>query len=278
MTPSVAVATQPSFYWVRIKPFNPKRNCKLMRFHVLGRVWTGGDGIWDIPEWVKVNRAQAAECKRYFQSGFTTSQGPNDRKAFDIVTDARKREVDARELEVRMRVRGLGAAAVTELPDLTAPSHDVNAPAKRRMTLEDFEGDGLPEATAAPAPNREHLAPVDDSLEDVDDLSAPDPMLSSGEDDRDALDDVDEVDGVAAVGRVTASEVDVSGRNAAAEGFDAEGTDLNDGQDVDDVAPQYGLNSGDDPIPTPKPMPAPRAGGRRGGGSGGSRSGSRSGR
>jgi hypothetical protein len=192
----------------------------MRRCHYLGRLWLGGNGIdpGEIPEWVKVNKAQATELKKLRQDG--TTHGTDARRAFDIVTDEHKAAL------------GLSGPSVSELPDVTAQQVDpVKAAQRKALTMED--------------------------LEDAPDDSADESVLTADDDDDAVL---GTVPGATRTPQVKADEVDISGRQAAAEGFESAGShDLNDGEDVNDVAPQHGKQPGEEPEPTPSRMPAPRA-------------------
>lgn len=223
-------------YWVRLKPYSPKRGYRLKRVHYLGRLWLGGNGIDvdEIPEWVKVGRAAAAELKKLRQDGYTYNTGA--RRAFDICTEDQRAEIDAKEEDYRKAALGLRGATITELPDVTARRADMTSKASqpKRLTLEDLED--------APAPT--------ESVE---------PVLTSADEDDDQL---GTVAAAAAAGapQVKADETDLTGRAAATEGFEEPGThDLNDTQDVNEVAPQHGKTPGEAPEATPQ-VPAPRSG------------------
>jgi hypothetical protein len=218
--------------WARLKPYNPKRGHLLRRCHYLGRLWQGGNGIdpGEIPEWVGVNHAQARELKKLRQDG--TTHNSEARRAFDIVTEEQRKAIDLREEDYRKAALGLSRPAISELPDVSAPLvNPARAAQHKALTMEDLED--------APA----------DADEDVN-------SVLTSEDEEDSM--LGAVPGANRNPQVKAEEVDISGRQAAAEGFEAAGShDLNDGEDVNDVAPQHGKAAGEAPEPTT--MPPPRA-------------------
>lgn len=206
--------SQPS-YWARLKPYNPKYGQRLKRCFYLGRLWAGGDGVHEIPEWVRVNPAQAVELRKLRQD-CTCDYNPDIKRAFDVVTQEQKDIIDRREETYRRAALGFGAPNITEMPDISPREVDASGQQQPagRITLEDLEG--------APAPSIPVLDDDEESIGQIADMpSVPD---------------------------LKPAEVDISGRVAAAEGFEAPGThDLNDGQDVDEVAPQHGKEAGEQP-------------------------------
>ena len=201
----------PTHYWARLKPYNPKREQLLQRCHFLGRVWHGGNGITEIPEWVKVNPAQANMLKRLKQNG-TYGEDLDVKPAFDIVTPEFKARIDKKEEAIRKAALGYGAPNVSEMPDVSASESDASGSGSEpvgRITLEDLQ-------------------------------DAPPPSVPVIEDADVSTDHVGTIAGVQSAPKLEPKEVDISGRVAAAEGFEQPGThDLNDGQDVDEVAPRY---------------------------------------
>lgn len=246
-------------YWVRLKPYNPQRNCRMQRCFWLGRVWTGGDGIWEVPEWVECNPAQAAACKPLRQSGFQKPQGPNDPRAFDIVTLEMKQEIDRRENEYRMRARGIGVPAVTQMPNVGPAEVPLAEPVKR-LTMEDLEDADDPEEDILPQRGDPLLSVDDDGIDDAEEEGS--------------LASVGTIGGALNVSDLEPKEVSIAGRAAAADGFEQdEGLDLNDDTDVNDVAPAADDSDFESTapdavpaIPTPKaPVPkAPPRSARRG--------------
>jgi hypothetical protein len=205
-------------YYVRVKPYNKQRGHLIRRTVIMDRLWTGGDGLTpgDIPEWVKVNGAQAAALKEYKQS-----DDPFSPRIFDIVTPERKAEIDAKEEEYRKAYYGLGPRpSLAALPNLTAKESDATGASDKRgqFTLEDLKG--------APPPTKPVITDDDDD-DSAGAIAASVPKISS----------------------VQARVSDVSGRLEAASDFPTT-EDLNaDGGDAaaDDMPPA--------PVPTAVPPP-----------------------
>ena len=163
-------------YWVRVKPLNKKRGHVVERVHVLGRIWQGGNGIDPnkIPEWVKVNAAQAAalrECKQIDNDPY--SQG-----IFDIVTEEMKVQIDTKEENVRKAILGFGSQhTINELPNISAGTSDVSGTVKPqgRLTLDDLKG----EAAAPTMPAVDELLTSVGTIEGV--KAAPKTMTKAPE-------------------------------------------------------------------------------------------------
>ena len=113
-------------FYARIKPYNPKRGHVVQRYHVVGRAWKGGDGIYEIPEWVKVNRAQAEQLLTCYQ---TDAYSP---MVFDICTPDLRAQVDAREEADRLVIRGQ-RAVINELPNVAAAVRELTGPPKPNL-------------------------------------------------------------------------------------------------------------------------------------------------
>lgn len=116
-------AQTPKFLWARLRPYNPKRAHKLRRLHAFGRLWHGGSGLepGDIPEWVQVTPRLAKALVRVRQS----DRDPYSPRAFDIVTDQLRKQIDAQEEGYRRRFAP--AASVSSLPDVRAPLRGAQA-------------------------------------------------------------------------------------------------------------------------------------------------------
>lgn len=145
MSTQAQPSSQQDIYFARVKPYNKQRGHVVRRIVCMGRLWTGGDGIspGDIPEWVKVNGAQADALKRFKQD----DRSPWAASVFDIVTPLQRQEIDAREEEFRKAMYGLGPKpTIDALPDLSAKETDATGASAKagRMTLEDLQN--------APAP------------------------------------------------------------------------------------------------------------------------------
>jgi hypothetical protein len=220
-----------SNYWVRVKPLNPKRGHVVGRIHCLGRLWRGGDGIEQIPEWVEVNKAQAEALMDFQQS----DRDPYSPRVFDIVTPELRRQIDQKENDFRMSVLGRGQP-ITAMPDVTAPEASLvdGQATRRRVTLEDLASGqsdeavgGIADADKAPAPRQ----PRESS-------ALPEPSTPAA---------------------------DLAGRAAAAEGFE-DTLDMNDGEDDGDddgddeaeAASAASLPAPAPPPPAPKPARPPK--------------------
>lgn len=132
-------------YFARVKPYNKQRGHVVRRIVCMGRLWTGGDGVTpnEIPEWVRVNGAQAQALKAFRQD----DRSPWAAGVFDIVTPLQRQEIDAREEEFRKALYGLGPRpSIDALPDLAAKETDATGsrPKQGRMTLEDLAGASPP--------------------------------------------------------------------------------------------------------------------------------------
>ena len=125
-------------YFARVKPCSPKRGHHVRRFHCLGRLWRGGDGITpgDIPEWVEVNAAQAEMLKTFRQHN-RDAYAP---EVFDIVTLEQKAAIDQKEENFRKAVFGIqGATNITELPNVEAKERQALTTPQGRITLADLK-------------------------------------------------------------------------------------------------------------------------------------------
>lgn len=93
-------------YFVRIKPYDPKRKHlrKRQYFAELGRAINGGTGApGDIPEWVRVNRPQAMALAQYLQD----DNDPMSPAVLDVVTPEERTAIDAAEEQHRMAMLGM---------------------------------------------------------------------------------------------------------------------------------------------------------------------------
>jgi hypothetical protein len=97
-------------YYVRIKPYDPRRGQKRKRqyFHELRRAVNGGTGRpGNIPEWVPVTTEQASALSQYLQD-------PNDPMSpmvLDIVTPEERELIDRAEGQIRANALGLAGMA-----------------------------------------------------------------------------------------------------------------------------------------------------------------------
>jgi len=92
-----------AFYWARLVPFNPKKNCNVRRYGFAGTTYLGGEK----PVWYKVTPPQAQALMALTQV-YDDDQSP---RLFDIYTDEDRQKVDARENEMRLVQLGLVAQA-----------------------------------------------------------------------------------------------------------------------------------------------------------------------
>ncbi len=92
-----------AFYWARLVPFNPKKNCNVRRYGHMGTMYQGGEK----PVWYKVTPGQAQALMALHQAD-GDEQSP---KLFDIYTEEDRMKVDARENEMRLVQLGLVAQA-----------------------------------------------------------------------------------------------------------------------------------------------------------------------
>lgn len=116
--PSKAKASTAT-YWVRVKPYNPARGHVIKRYHAAGRMWHGGDGLTQIPHWVKVTEQLAKKLATFHQS----DRDPYAPRIFDIVTEEKKRFIEKQEDEIRRQIRG--GVAINAMPDVSARSLDL---------------------------------------------------------------------------------------------------------------------------------------------------------
>jgi hypothetical protein len=234
-------ATQPSpddIFWARVKPLNVKKGYVRGR-HVIGsnyvtdkngepipglkgidRTWRGGDGIHEIPDWVKINRLQGELLMTIHQVG-----GDEDTPlVFDIVSPELKARIDAKEEDFRRSVLGYGRP-ITEMPNVRASERDIAGidSVDGRPTLDDIAS-GKTGATSVleQAVNRTPTAKAA------------------------------EVDATRPA--VTPADVAVPGRQAAAEGFDGQTVDLSTADLADSgLSGDDGDDDGDEGLPPVEP-------------------------
>jgi len=178
-------------YYVRIKPYNPKRGLVRKRTLVpeIGRPINGGTGdVGDVPEWVRVRVDKAKALTRYRQN----DADPDSPAVFDIATFAEMEEVNNREDQQRMA--GLGMSGVTPMEVLRQAEQgklkakigrDKPATRDRPSAVEGSDRfasaqsgrraalDGL----AAPVPPPPPAPEIEDAgdVEDIDDVNTPAP-------------------------------------------------------------------------------------------------------
>jgi len=103
-----------TYYYVRIKPYNPKRGFVRKRTLVpeLGRPINGGTGeMGNVPEWMRVKREAAMALTKYHQKE-NDLESP---RVFDIVTKEQMDEINAREDQQRMSNLGLAGMSPAEV-------------------------------------------------------------------------------------------------------------------------------------------------------------------
>jgi len=111
-SPAALGFTEP-VYFVRIKPYNPRRGCVRKRqfFNELGRAINGGTGEpGDVPEWVQVAPDVAAKLTVYHQN----DNDPMSPLVLDFATQAEMLQIN--QVEEMYRARQLGVAAAGPLP------------------------------------------------------------------------------------------------------------------------------------------------------------------
>lgn len=86
--------------YVRVKPYNPRQGYILNRYHFLGNLFVGGAR----PTWYRVTQEYADFCREDRQE--------TGLPAFDIVTEAEKLEIDAKEEQLRLVELGLLSATI----------------------------------------------------------------------------------------------------------------------------------------------------------------------
>lgn len=104
----------PELYYARLKPYNPRLGHRIRGMFVreLERVVQGGDGISEIPVWLRVTKEQALKIKVYKQD----DQDPRSHDAFDIVTEQQRMQIDAAEELARRAAKGFIQAPLS-IPD-----------------------------------------------------------------------------------------------------------------------------------------------------------------
>ncbi len=106
--------------YARVKPLNPRQGYVLNRYHYLGNLFVGGPR----PTWYKVSPEYAAYCRQDVQETGVPS--------FDVVTEAEKQEIDAKEEQLRLVELGFMSATVAAPPSRQAIDiQDARVPAAR---------------------------------------------------------------------------------------------------------------------------------------------------
>jgi hypothetical protein len=89
----------PNLY-ARVKPLNPRQGYVLNRYHFLGNLFVGGQR----PNWYKITEEYAGYCRADRQETGVDS--------FDVVTEAEKVAIDAKEEQLHLVELGLLSATV----------------------------------------------------------------------------------------------------------------------------------------------------------------------
>lgn len=92
--------TTPIVLYARVKPLNPRQGYVLNRYHFLGNLFVGGQR----PNWYRVTKEYADFCRLDKQETGVDS--------FDIVTEAEKMAIDAKEEQLRLVELGLLSATM----------------------------------------------------------------------------------------------------------------------------------------------------------------------
>ena len=93
------------FFYARLKPYNEKAGYLIKRTVVYGQLVVGGDGIKEIPRWIKVDLSQAEYLATLHQKEYDEFSP----KMFDIVTPEQRALIDDRENAYRRAILGLPA-------------------------------------------------------------------------------------------------------------------------------------------------------------------------
>lgn len=122
------------YFYARLKPYNPRLGYMLKGMFVpeLGRVVAGGDGVDEIPVWVKIDEKKAILLAQYHQQ----DQRPDTPAAFDIVDEHTKEQIDAAEELARRAAHGFIAVRAPSLPNSHLRARVVDA-----TDLQDRRGD-----------------------------------------------------------------------------------------------------------------------------------------
>jgi len=209
-------------FWVRVKPYNKQKGHLLQRVvlsskkldKALRKIWTGGDGIYVVPEWCKVTRDQAESIKDLRQS----EKNPESPRIFDIVTQERKNRIDNIEEDHRKAILGYGRS-ITSMPNVSAVERDMTGNFIQETSLDDLASgteEGLPVMTQATA--------------------------------KKVIGEKTETDLTGSV--ISKSEVEVTGRVSAMEGFEESNEESNEELDEEsnEESPLHALPAIDPPV------------------------------
>lgn len=100
-------------YYARVKPYNPRRGCKIQGYTYKRQQFKGGDGVETIPVWYRVSAQTARELLQLKQS----DTNPDAPGVFDVCNEQQMRRINAVEADARMRHFGRGTQSISDLPE-----------------------------------------------------------------------------------------------------------------------------------------------------------------
>jgi hypothetical protein len=120
---------EPDMLWVRIKPRNEKRGLKLRRYMAYGMRFLESEGWYKVGRWVEMADGTKKDVGAYLRQVRNDNDDPDSPFAFDVMSEAEARSLDAEERKrAEERVSAIDARPVRPAEmtsaDLRPPVYD----------------------------------------------------------------------------------------------------------------------------------------------------------